>query len=82
MKRYFFDLRDGDVLAPDEEGIELPDIESVQEEAALSLADMAHHADRTEHKHSAGHRMAIEVRDDSGPVFKVLFTFEADRRKS
>ena len=41
LKRYYFDLRDGNGLAPDEEGVELPDIESVQEEAALSLADMA-----------------------------------------
>jgi hypothetical protein len=81
LKRYYFDLRDGNALAPDEEGVELPDIESVQEEAALSLADMARNADRTHPKHGPGHCMAIEVRDESGPILKVLFTFEADRRR-
>jgi hypothetical protein len=31
----------GAVVLPDEEGLELPDIDAAQEEAALSLADMA-----------------------------------------
>jgi hypothetical protein len=44
MKRYYFDLRDGDYLAADEEGTELPDTAAVQEEAALSLAGMARDA--------------------------------------
>lgn len=73
-------MRDRNFLAQDEEGIELPDIESVQEEAALSLADMARNAHGPPERGS-GHRMAIEVRDRSGPVLKVLFTFEVDRRK-
>jgi hypothetical protein len=76
-RRYFFDLRDGNAFAADEEGVELPDIESVQEEAALSLADMARNAER-KHAHSVGHRMAIEVRDESGPILKLQFIFEAD----
>jgi hypothetical protein len=80
MKRYFFDLRDGDYIALDEEGVELPDMERVQEEAALALAQMARDMVPGAVK-DAGHRMAIEVRDESGPVLKVLFTFEADRRR-
>lgn len=80
MKRYLFDMRDRNFLTQDEEGIELPDIESVQEEAALSLADMARNAHGPPER-GAGHRMAIEVRDRSGPVLKVLFAFEVDRRK-
>ena len=44
MKRYFFDLRDGDELTPDDEGLELSTMEAVQEEAARSLADMARDA--------------------------------------
>jgi hypothetical protein len=79
MKRYFFDLRDGDHLAPDEEGVELPDIERVQEEAALALAAMTKEAVPSADR-NGGHRMAIEVRDERGPILKVLFTFEADRR--
>jgi hypothetical protein len=35
MKRYYFDLCDGDALAP-MNGMSLPDIEAAQEEAALS----------------------------------------------
>jgi hypothetical protein len=38
--RYFFDLRDGDQVALDEEGVELPTIEAVQAEAAGSLSDL------------------------------------------
>ena len=41
MKRYFFDLRDGDELTPDDEGLELSTMEAVQEEAARSLAPQA-----------------------------------------
>jgi hypothetical protein len=39
MKRYFFDIRDGDEVALDEEGMVLSDIQAVQ--AARSLADIA-----------------------------------------
>ena len=31
MKRYFFDLRDGDELTPDDEGVELSTMEAVQD---------------------------------------------------
>ena len=41
MMRYYFDLRDGNELAPDEEGIELWSRERVEEEATKSLADFA-----------------------------------------
>jgi hypothetical protein len=80
MRRYYFDLRDGDDLAPDDEGLELPAIERVQEEAARSLADMARDAVRKNHD-GPGHQLAIEVRDDVGPVLQVRFTFEIDRRR-
>jgi hypothetical protein len=43
MKRYYFDLRDSEGLSVDEEGLELQDVQAVQEEAALSLADAAQH---------------------------------------
>ena len=79
MKRYFFDLRDGDVISPDEEGMESPDIEAVQEEAARSLADVAKDAVRSRGRHVFGHWMAIEVRDEAGPVLQAKFTFEVDR---
>jgi hypothetical protein len=74
-KRYYFDLRDGDALSVDEEGVELPDIEAVQKEATRSLADMA--KDRP--LNASGHRMAIEVRDDAGPLLQAKLTFEIER---
>jgi hypothetical protein len=77
MPRYYFDIREGENIAPDEEGLELPSIERVQEEAARSLADVARDAVRKNHD-GAGRQMAIEVRDDDGPVL-VKFTFEIDR---
>jgi hypothetical protein len=82
MPRYYFDLRDGDDLAVDEEGVELQDIELVQEEAARSLADMARDAVRSPtHDRKLKHRMAIEVRDDNGPLLQVKFTFKIDKKR-
>ena len=51
-----------------------------KEEAARSLADMARDAVRKS-QDTMGRQMAIEVRDDNGPVLQVKFTFEIDRRK-
>ena len=45
--RYYFDLRDGDEIITDDEGLELNGIDRVQEEAACSLADMAKDAARS-----------------------------------
>jgi hypothetical protein len=80
MRRYYFDIREGDEIIPDEEGLELSTIEKVQEEAARSLADMARDAIRARGD-GVPQEIAIEVRDDSGPVLQVKFTFEVDRRK-
>jgi hypothetical protein len=77
--RYFFDLRKGDEVAIDEEGVELPTIEAVQEEAARSLADVARDAVHNAHKNGAGHQMSIEVRDEQGAVLQAKFTFDLTR---
>jgi hypothetical protein len=75
--RYYFDLRDGDDLAPDEEGIELRSMERVQQEAAKTLADMVRDA-VLENLGPEGRarRMAIEVRSDDGPVLQARFSLE------
>ena len=77
MARYYFDLRNGQ-LTVDEEGLELRDLAAVQEEAALSLGNMARDAVRT----SVGSvtDMAVEVRDDRGPVMLVKLTFQVFRK--
>jgi hypothetical protein len=77
MKRYYFDLRDGDDLCSDEEGMEMLDLEAVQEEAARALADMAR--DEVLARNGFARHLAIEVRDDNGPVMRAKFAFELER---
>ncbi|WP_314957631.1 DUF6894 family protein [Bradyrhizobium cosmicum] len=80
MPRFYFDLRDGDDLAIDEEGLELPNVGAVQAEAAISLADMARDAVHGAPLLGGGRRMAIEVRDEAGPVMQVRFSFDVETR--
>jgi hypothetical protein len=79
MVRYYFDLKDsGGLLAVDDEGLELKDIQAAQEEAALSLADAARDCLRT--SDDALTQMMVEVRTDAGPLMHVNFSFNIDRR--
>ena len=73
MRRYYFDLRDGDDLTPDEEGLVLASFHCTQEEAALSLADLANDAIRSCRIDGEGGLLAVEVRDDNGPVLLALY---------
>ena len=79
MARYYFDIREGEEFAPDDEGLDLSTPQAVQEEAARSLADMARDAIRK--SSGAENQMAIEVRDENGPVFEVKFTYQIDRHR-
>jgi len=79
MRRYYFDIREGDEIFPDEEGLELSSLAKVQEEAARSLADMARDSVRS--LGGGSHQLSIEVRDDSGPVLHLKFTFAVERRR-
>jgi hypothetical protein len=80
MTRYYFDLRDHLGTVADEEGMELSSFQRVQEEAARSLADIARDA-ASKHDGGATQIMAIEVRDDNGPVLNVRFWFEVERMR-
>jgi hypothetical protein len=80
MARYYFDMREGDEIAPDEEGMGLTSLAKVQEEAAHTLADMARDMVRQYHDRNA-HRMSVEVRDDDGPVLVVACTFDVKRHR-
>ena len=79
MTRYYFDLVDSDGITTDDEGIDLPSMQRVQEEAGRSLADMARDAVVRLDRNAI--YMAIEVRDNSGPVMHLKFTFEIDRKR-
>jgi hypothetical protein len=41
MSRYFFHIRDGTILVPDEEGVECHDLPAAWQEALSSLSDIA-----------------------------------------
>ncbi len=77
MTLYHFDIREGDDLYPDEEGLELPDLRAAEVEAAMALAGMARDKAPTDpEKH-----MAIEVRTAHGPLFRAAFIFELSQMK-
>jgi hypothetical protein len=78
MRRYFFDFRDGGEVVFDEEGLALPHVEAVVEEAARALGDMAR-AEIPRTGNGSPRHMAIEVRDVDGPVLHAKFSFEMKR---
>lgn len=73
MRRYYFDLRHGDELAVDDEGVDLPNIDAVQKLAIRALADMA------QDLIDLPIPIAVEVRDEVGSVMRVRCIFEIDR---
>ena len=75
MRRYFFDLVDRGEVALDDEGIELPDVQAAQEEAALALAALAKEM-RSNGPQAGLTELAIDVRDNAGLVMRVRFEFE------
>ena len=79
MPVYYFDLRDGGELSPDEEGTELSSIDDVQDEAAYALTDMLRNTVRVPNGHPLARHLIIEVRDDLGPVLHASFSFEIKR---
>jgi hypothetical protein len=80
VRRYFFDLRDDKGVIADDEGLLFSTLEAVQDEAARALGDFARDETRRADL-DAGHvhQMAIEVRDERGPVMRAKFSFEIKR---
>lgn len=75
VPHYYFDIRDGRALAVDEEGLTLANQRAAEIEAALSLADTAKDLAPS----ASGRRLAIEVRDTDGPIFRAAFLFKPTR---
>ncbi|WP_439373023.1 DUF6894 family protein [Bradyrhizobium sp. DASA03120] len=71
MKRYYFDIRDGSQFIRDDEGVELADIESARQEATAALSEITREWGRGRPRH----QMAVEVRDDRGPILEARFSF-------
>lgn len=65
MARYYFDIRDGEDVYVDKEGMELPDMEAAIAEARRALADMVRDSLRVEGTEA----LSIAIRDGAdGPV--------------
>ncbi|WP_342732039.1 hypothetical protein [Bradyrhizobium sp. B117] len=70
VPHYYFDVRDGNALSVDEEGLTLTNQRAAEIEAALSLADTAKDLPPS----ASGCGLAIEVRDADGPIFRATFS--------
>lgn len=79
MPLYFFDLREGDILARDEEGTELVGMADVQNEAAHALSDMLRDQVIATTGSPAAGELSIEVREGGGSVLHARFAFEIKR---
>lgn len=63
MSRYYFHIRDGQILIPDEEGMECRNMIAVHIEARASARDLANTALRNK---SAVLPASIEIEDEQG----------------
>lgn len=71
--RYYFDLRDGNVLDSDDVGTELPDDQAAKRQAALTLVEFA----RERLRGLKSRKLVFEVRDVEGcDLFTVSLDFE------
>jgi len=77
MTRYYFDIRDGQDLYPDAEGLDPADQKTAEIEAARALSDLAKDLPPLDERQ----QVAIEVRTTSGPIFQAVFVFETARLK-
>lgn len=73
MTRYYFDVRIRDDVGEDEEGVNLPDLQAVQREAMRVLADVVRELIEFPVP------MAVEIRDDIGPVMQIRVVVNISR---
>lgn len=78
MARYYFDLRDGPAVFPDEEGLDLPNARSAELEAARALGGMIRDLQPTSEQRD----LAIEVRNEEGPLFQAALVFGINKLKN
>lgn len=76
MPRYFFDVRDREGFATDDEGLEFPDIEQAQRGATRALAEMAKDVAI---RNGAPPEIAIEVRENGEPLLRATLRIEVQR---
>ena len=69
MSWYYFHIRDGQFLVPDEEGMECRTLTAVQEEAHASAHDLLNAAIRSRSLHAPA---AVEVEDEDGNAVRPM----------
>ncbi len=62
MPRFYFDTREGSHFSPDEEGLEFPDLDAAEREAAEAAAEI----DRDRLPHGDARDVTVEVRNEHG----------------
>jgi hypothetical protein len=77
MEQYFFDLFDGDHLAIDDDGIDVSSIAEARRMAIETLADIFREIGPL-FAADDSRRLAIDVRDASGHVLKVMLSFNIE----
>ncbi len=74
MPRYYFDTLDNETFTPDDDGLEIATLDEVKLEASRSMADLT----KDVLPGSTVRTLAVEVRDDQGPVLRVVLRFEIE----
>jgi hypothetical protein len=76
MPHFYFDVREGPQFVPDEEGLEFPDVEAAEREAAESAASIG----RDLLPKGTARDVTVEVRNEHGQrVITVTVTMQVDR---
>ncbi|SDD94550.1 DUF6894 family protein [Belnapia rosea] len=74
MPRFFLNIRDGDFLARDDEGLEFPDLEAARAEALAAARDVL--GDAIQHDQVQDTRQ-YEITDPSGKVLATIPLMDA-----
>lgn len=77
MQRYHFDVRDGEDLAEDEEGLELATFEEALQEARLSLSEIAREVLR---EATTSGSVSIEVRSGEDVIGSISVNYNFEMR--
>ena len=76
MPRYYFEVREGPRFIPDEEGVEFPDLDAAEREAAEAAASIG----RDMLPKGVPRDITVEVRNEHGQrVITVTVAMEIDR---
>jgi hypothetical protein len=75
MPRYFFHLRFGDRIVPDDEGVELRDRNAARDEALAAIRDLSGHAAPSSDRRWAS--WFLQVADEGGDFLRLPIGYPA-----